>query len=294
MDLRTEQKIQDRVFKNNALGTTEQPFSVFVATHPSLYEGIQLDKATIDYLNLYFFEYSVNPQTFERHYITALKRYAPMYNNLKAIEVIDDIFDTCTNKIVRKLARETVNNLERNGNANTASTGSKTNITDEDNSTDRRENGNNNSNQSFNNKSNNTKATISKEADRNLPMVTTGQNFDQTVQWDAGASNIRQVNNNDTDVNIGSGASNDSTIFRTNISQDDTNHLKSVDTLANNVNTTTKDSEIGTGTLQDDEVTEIIGDQVSNIIKNIWDYLVSDKSIDYLTEHLKHCFILVY
>ena len=125
-------------------------------------------------------------------------------------------------------------------------------------------------------------------------MVTTGQNFDQTVSWAAGASNIRQTQNNETNINTESGHGDDDVVFRTHVSQDDRNDLHSLDTLANNINTTSRDNEQGTGALTDDEVTEIVGDQVSNIVKNIWDYLVSDKSIDYLTEHLKHCFILVY
>lgn len=172
--------IQKQYWRTNYNPKETQKFSEFLSWHPCLYDGVELDKATIDFLNNYFWDYSVKPQEFERKYLQALRRATGIYKNMKAIELVDQVFDITTNETVRQYTRQAVNELSQTGNvtSNSTSTNSQT-VTDDSNT---------------------------KTAQKTLPMNSEGD-FDELFEWDGG-SGISETRDEDESRTSGSGSIN--------------------------------------------------------------------------------------
>ena len=297
-------------------------FCEFVALHPTLYEGVKLDRGTIDYINYHFYDYTVDAQSFERHFITKLRRLVDIYNNLKAIELQDMVFDITTSKYVRTLAANTINDIKRTGTTNGTnkkdnqgkSTGKDTGTTEEVRETEYE--GNVSSTGSTNtqeDKSTTTQTTNStnataKHAEKTLPMETTGTDFDEIVDWSNGGTGISQ------NKNTGSGTTNSGTVIKDTATgskkdNEDSTGNETVTTNgshSNDVSGTTSFSEtitdqdsrdlrdLANGKNDEYETLSINEGQAVDLIKNVWNYLVSPKAIDYLISNLEPCFILVF
>lgn len=274
------QKRQNKELFETAMGQPrEQLFAFYVSWHPKLYEGVDLDMATIDYINNHFYEYKVDTINFDRHFMNALRHATPIYNNMKAIEFSDRVFNIITNKSVRKLAKNTIDNIKENGTINKLrkDTGTITDSgtaqqTGSETQTDRKSIDDN---------------TKNKVADKQLPMQSLGgEEFEELFDWSKGASTINESENDytRTENNSGSNSTNINTTtgnirtLATNISNEDTNELTKISNLKGN----------------DKETIERIQGQGVDLIRKIWNYLITPKAIDYLISELEEAFITVY
>ena len=229
--LKRFQKIQNKhMFDIVYKEPVEQKFSIFLSEHPNLYAGVPLTSYEIDFLNNHFWDYQVEPETFEQEYIQLLRESVPRYNAMKAIELSNEIYDKVTDRTVRHLAQNRIDTLSRNSNRNSQS-------------------------QSQSNDSD-------KRANRELPMKSTGNDFDSTVNWRNGASNIEE----------------NKSVASQNITASDTEAL--LDNSSGNYN--------------DYETIDRTNIPIVELIDKIWDYLLKPKSLEYLTSYIAKAFILVY
>ena len=141
----------------------------------------------------------------------------------------DEIFELFDDKYTRKILSERTSQLAQTGNRNTS------------------RNDTNNENR--------------KNANRELPMASTGRNFDQTVDWSDGASNI------DESKTTGS----------SNIQEADVNTLNS-------------------NGIDNGDTTETYTRERTPVdtIDRIWNYILKPKAVDWLTSQLQYAFNLVY
>lgn len=297
-------------------------FCEFVALHPTLYEGVKLDRGTIDYINYHFYDYTVDAQSFERHFITKLRRLVDIYNNLKAIELQDMVFDITTSKYVRTLAANTINDIKRTGTTNGTnkkenegkSTGKDTGTTTNTRQTEYEGNvATTGSSTTKEDKSTTTKVSTetdatAKHAEKTLPMETTGSDFDDIVDWSNGGTGISQNNNTGSGTTNTDGTIKDTTTVSNNNEEDTTGKEKVTDngSHSNDVSGTTSFSEtitdqdsrdlrdLANGKNDEYETLSVNEGQAVELIKNVWNYLVSPKAIDYLISNLEPCFILVF
>lgn len=277
--LKQLQKRQNHHLFNTAMGTPrEQLFADYVSWHPNMYDGVDLDKATIDYINNYFYEYKVDCNHFHRHFMNALRHATPIYNNLKAVELSEKVFDIITNKSVRKLASSAVEDLKENGTIAKLRNDTGT-ITDSGTIAQTAS-----ENTTANNRYN--KDTDNRAANRELPMKTSGSDFDDTVDWENGASNISEnkIEEDSTEnisENVGSSANTttgNTRTLATTITNSDTNELTKLNNIDKN----------------DKETIERITGQGVDLIKKIWNYLITPKAIDYIISELEESFITIY
>lgn len=317
MSLMENQMKQDKHFRDVALeNIPECKFSVFLGMRPRLFDAVDLDTGTINYIKDYFWEYNVNPAHFEHHFITKLKRVCAVYNNMKAIEFHDKVFDITTDKYVRQLITEATNELARTGgkNAKTKNTGTIKDTSSE------HEDGSNSitygktesetisknidtANDGFDIT---TADTNRKQAVKNLPMQTGHVNMspNQDLDWEKGASGVQQNKAHDTnrvDFNSGTHTEEDNTVTNrasgtdrgTNNSSRTGSNDRVIDTEVNYEDATTL-RDLGSNAGEDNETLEITRGQGVELIQKIWNYLLAPKALDYLVEELQTCFILVY
>jgi len=235
MDLNKTRKIQNNIFIHDIMSEDdcEQNFLYFLGNHPTLFQEFVepgfLTIAEMNYICEHFFDYKVDARTFENEFKREMREHLPRYNIMKAEELKDEIFANIDEDYIRAIVSERATSLAQNGNK--TSTGTTNNT------------GNN------------------KSANRELPMETTGRNFDNTVDWSDGASNISE--------NKSTGSS--------TINQSD------IDALTRN----------GTDNGNSHEYYTKKGNPLDHVNK-IWDYLVKPKAINWLTSQLSAAFILVY
>ena len=234
MSLSQLHKIQNNIYLRDTYSDEkEQPYMYFLANHPYLFEEFidsgKLTIAEMNYINNHFFDYTVDPRTFENEFKRAMRESLPRYNILKSIELKDEIFELFDDKYTRKILSERTSQLAQTENRNTS------------------RNDTNNENR--------------KSANRELPMCSTGRNFDQTVDWSDGASNI------DESKTTGS----------SNIQEADVNTLNSSGT--DNGDTTETYTR---------ERTPV------DTIDRIWNYILKPKAVEWLTSQLQYAFNLVY
>lgn len=237
-------------------------FAEYLGINPTLYDGVQLDKATIDYLNNFFYEYKLNPYNFERRYLNNLRKSVGIYNNLKGIELSDKIFDITTNTSLRDTTLKTINRLKTDRSLDTDST----TTTD---STGERTDSNSNK---FTPNGN------SKVASRVVPMNSKGD-FTELFDWaEHGATQVQETRTSGgSDVTTDDGSSKTSDNSKTVLDSTDIEKIKTLNDIANSGK----------------EETSAINGQAVALVKNIWDYLITPKAIDYLTDALEPSFILV-
>lgn len=277
MTLKEAQKQQNKQFIDNCYGQQEQLFAYYIGWHPKLYEGVDLDSATIDFINNHFYEYYVNPKDFDRHFLNILRKVTPIYNNLKAIEFNKRVFNITTDKFVRNITEDTTNDITENGNGSRDTHNNGT--IGDDFSSERNLTENETSTGAENKNSDN------KNANRKLPMVSNGSSFDGLFGWGAGASDItetKDITGTNTTGSVATTTKDDlkSTNIRginTRIQTEDVNQLKRLGKIA----------------LKNKDKREEVKGQAVNLIKNIWDYLILPKSIDYLCSELESAFILI-
>ena len=237
-------------------------FGEFVGQNPTLYDGVNLDKATIDYINNYFYEYKVVTATFEQRFLNKLRKSVGIYNNLKGIELNEKVFDITTNVNLKDTTLKTIDRLKRNtildksGDTTTYDTGTTT-------TTD---------NNQY------TPATNVRTATRVVPMNSKGS-FDELFEWEEhGATEVTESKNNgQTDKTVDVSVTDDDTQSKTVLNTKDTEYLKSLNDIAN----------LGK------EQSKGINSQAVKLIENIWNYLITPKAIDYLIDSLEPSFLLV-
>lgn len=276
-NLKENQRIQNQLFKDLCYGTTRQKFWHYVGTHPRLFENVDIDNATIQYIIDYFYDYNIDPSNFERHFIAKLKKVSAIYNNLKAIEFNKKVFDITTNDSVRNIVNDATNELTRDGTLQSIrnDTGTIRNQGTVN------ESGRNTANETTESDS----QTNSKQAQRNLPMQSTGTHFDGLFEWGKGASNINE--------NDDSGSSNEDRELTENTNRDTTsNYTQTLGTqiAKNDIN---KLEELAKSNTTNKDKYKAVNRQAVLLIRNIWNYLIEPKSIDYLVSELEPCFSLV-
>lgn len=223
------------------INNNEVSFAEYLATHPHLYDGIDLSGNEITEINNHFWDYNVFDKTFSHNYLTTLSRRLGQYHKLKELEFVEQIGDITTNKEILKIAGHVASDS-----ANTSSGWS----------------------QSINDGGARHSETDNKDANRNLPMNTTGSDdIDDLVDWGDGASNIAENK-----------SVNDSDSFQDKINVTDGRSLTNIATQWN-----TNDSE-----------RTVIGQQAVKCIENIIAYLKQPKALDWLINELDACFIHIY
>lgn len=168
-DLTQTRKIQNKLFYDDVYDTNrEQNYFVFLGNHPTLFQEFIdpgfLTIAEMNYINEHFHDYNVDPRTFENEFKRAMREALPRYNNLKAIELVDEVFKLTDNDYVRHIVSERANTLSQSG---TGSSSSNSSNTDD-----------------------------SKSAAKTLPMKSDGYgDIEDVVDWGNGASGINEVFN---------------------------------------------------------------------------------------------------
>lgn len=232
MNLTDYQEIQNKHYDYITYNTQEQLFNIFLSNHPNLYAGVDLTKAEIDFINNHFWNYYVEPQNFEIEFLQALRECVPRYNNMKINELRDDIFDVIKDETKRQYVDKVLERVSNSKTTNTPRTERKV-------------------------------VTSNKNANRDLPMASDGNNFDDTVSWEDGASNISE-NKNIVTYQAPTGTD--------------------IQEIENSFNDHTKGNEKITRRL----------DYVADIVDRINQYLLKPKSSEYLLKALAKAFILVY
>lgn len=275
--LKENQKLQSDLFRDLCYGTTRQKFWHYVGTHPRLFENVDIDSATIQYIIDYFYDYNIDPSNFERHFIAKLKKVSAIYNNIKAIEFNKKVFDITTNESVRNIVNDATNELTRDGTLSSI----------------RNDTGTIRNQGSVNETGRNTASETtesdsqgnSKQAARALPMQSTGAGYESLFDWGKGASNINENEDNGSSIEDRDFTENTNRDTTTNYTQTlgtqiEKNDLNKIEELAKS-NSTNKDKY------------KAVNRQAVILIKNIWNYLIEPKSIDYLVSELEPCFSLV-
>lgn len=217
----------------------EMTFAEYLANHPHLYDGIDLTGAEIEKINRHFWEYTLKEKTFSHHFLEKLDNALERYHKMKSIEFIDDINKITTLKEITNIA------------GHIASNGSQTNI------------GNSNTTNTIGARHSEIK---NKDANKQLPMKSNGEDFDEIINWENGASNIEE-NHNETDTRSATDG----------ISSSDSRTLTN---LATEWNT-------------NDKTREVVRGQIANLIQNIWNYYSKPKAIQWLFQQLETSFILI-
>lgn len=276
--LSQNQKNQSDEFRDLVLGTRAQLFGEYLGWRPNLYNGVDLERPAIDYLNNYYWDYEVNPKNFHNHYLNALRKATPIYKNLRLVEFNDKIFDITTNQKERDFWSKITDKVDKDG--TTTSTRKDTGtINDTATST-----GHETSNETGSSESKDKNKT--KNAEKQLPMQTTGTTFNEIIDWSKGGSGISEnrVNNKNN------------TQTQNNTVSDTTGNATNIRTLDTEISKNDIDKLIQLNDMlkHDTDNTSEVNGQAVDLIKKICDYLVMPKAIDYLTEQVKDCFILVY
>lgn len=231
-NLETVRKIQDRIFLEDCIEFEQQQnFLYFLGNHKYLFREFDghITNAEINYIVEHFYDYTVDPRTFANEFKRALRETLPRYNILKSIELKDDIFELFDDKWTRDIISDRLQTIAENGTKT-----SQRSDTSSDNT---------------------------KNANRELPMASTGRDFENTVRWNDGASNISESK----------------TAGSSTISQNDVDNLQ----RAANESGNTKETYTRERTPVD-------------TVDRIWNYILKPKAIEYLTSELQYAFNLVY
>lgn len=323
--LRQNKRFQSKQYADTMCGTHEQLFGEYLLYNPQLYEGVDLDSATIDYLNNYFYEYHINPVVFERRYIRSLLGATSIYNNLKAIELNDGIFSKVGNETVRHLIENHLQHTAQNGTTNdiTKNTGDTTTDNSHNDMSDDTGNiktdttlsdtktgtGTIKDEETNHNKRDYDMENGSKTANKIAPQRISGDGFEDQFNWnsatdihetegyensitkdDGTKDNLRTLNTKDTD----NGTTNETQTLNTN------NHTYGTFNTIQTLNTQTAKSvldSIDNNFSHNADDWETITNQtqpIQEIVENVWNYLIAPKAIDYLITVLSKCFISVY
>lgn len=315
MGLKEMEKKQNQLHKAVLLDSVDEVmFCDYLSVHPRLYEGCELDTATIDFINNHFYFYKVNPTTFEQYFITKLKHVSAQYNNMKRVEFNNMVFDVVTSRYVRKLVSDTTNELARTGGKyeKTTNTGD---IKDDKSASIKQEGSTSYGKSETNTTKTNDKKTSrgdntvdanndNKQAQRNMTMLTSGNTFEGQFDWPNGASNIaenKENNHSNTHVNMTDKTEGEETV-ENKVGGTDKDTVTSDSTNTNKRTMNTKIdkydieelNDLGKNHNTDDENLDIIEGQGVDLIAKIWNYLAEPKSLDFLIDQLSTCFILVY
>lgn len=165
MDLNQIRKIQNKIFLNDEIleRSREQNFLYFLGEHPYLFQEFTdtgfLTNAEMNYIVEHFQDYNVDPLTFENEFKRAMRESLPRYNNMKSIELIEEVFSLVEDKTVREIVSQRATSLASNGTKN---------------STTHTTSGNSN-----------------KSASKQVPMTNQGGSFNNLFTW-GGAAGIGQ------------------------------------------------------------------------------------------------------
>lgn len=158
--------IQNKIFYDDVYDDfREQSFMYFLGNHPRLFQEFTdsgyLTNAEMNYIIEHFHDYNVDPRTFENEFKREMREALPRYNNMKAIELIEEVFDLTDDKYTRKIVSARATHLGQSGTKTSTGTESSTND--------------------------------NKGANRALPMETLGSSsIDNVVGWSDGASAISE------------------------------------------------------------------------------------------------------
>lgn len=166
MDLYQTRAIQNSIFEQDVReDLIRQNFMYFLGNHPYLFQEFTdsglLTNAEMNYIVEHFHDYDVDPRTFENDFKREMREALPRYNNMKGIELLDDVFELVDDKYTRGIVRQRVTDLSEN----TTNNGTSSTTSNDD----------------------------TKSANRELPMETSGTStIDGIVSWGDGASNINE------------------------------------------------------------------------------------------------------
>lgn len=216
-------------------------FYEYLEKNPHLYDNVEgLTDTEKAFLNVEFWDLKVKPSTFSHHYLHNINKYIDQFLLLKEIQFSEKLSDLTTNEKLRTIINAEASNLSRTANTSHSSTGSE--------SESHSVNGN------------------TKQADRALPMNSSGEDLDDIVDWSKGASTAGESKTISTDTVTGSNS----------ITGSDAQTISDIGTRNAN------------GTITDKEM----NDQAVDCIRRIWDYLTEPKAMEWLCNKLRPCFIL--
>ena len=187
MDLKTIRKIQNNEYYDEIHeDIIEQNFLEFLGQHPRIWQQFEgyITQPEVNYIIRHFQFYKVDPRTFEEEFKCLLAESLPIYNHMKSVELIDDVFELVDDN-TRKIVSARATSLASNGTKTT--TGTTSNNAD------------------------------SKQANKNMPMSNTpSQTIDSIVGWSQGASAIGEnkttgsssINNSDITALTNNGTDN--------------------------------------------------------------------------------------
>ena len=229
--------------KINLINNDPIPFYEYLEKNPHLWDNVEgLTDTEKAFINMEFYDYNCNPTTIGRELLHRVDKYIDQYLELKALNLSDKLKDVTTNERLRTIINSEATNLQRNGTVTHSSTGTE--------SESHSVNGN------------------TKQADRALPMNSSGEDLDDIVDWSKGASTAGESKTRSTDTVTGSNSINGSDIQAL------------TDLGTRNAN----------GTITDKEMNEAAVD----IINRIWNYYSSKNPLEWLCNKLEPCFICVW
>lgn len=219
------------------------PFYEYLEKNPNLWDNVEgLTDTEKAFINMEFWDYNCNPTSISRELLHRVDKYIDQYLELKALNLSDKLKDITTNERLRTIINSEATNLSRSGTVTHNSTVSKGETVTVDNNT--------------------------KQADRALPMNSSGNDLDDIVDWSKGASTAGETQTNGTNSVTGSDTVNGSDI------------QSLTDLGTRNAN----------GTITDKEMNEAAVD----IINRIWNYYSSKNPLEWLCNKLEPCFICVW
>ena len=295
--------IREKIYADNVQGLNKrEKYYDFLSDHPTLWDGVDLDQATIDYVNNFFFDYDVNPWKFERYFIQRLRHSVAIYNKLKSIELQDKIFDLTDNETVRHLTTKTTDQLnnEKNSNKTINNTGDTTTT----NSNNTKSTGGTTTTTEGTSQDDSTNKTIvdgttdTIAAQRTLPMNTSGDsNIDSLKDWSYGSSASESKTDDDsttTTTNTDKSSTEGSTNYTQDLLVNASGNLKVEDNRKQTEELLEKLGQIANGNVDTWETNNNRNQMVVDMVNKIWNYLIAPKAIDYLIGELEGAFYNVY
>ena len=214
-------------------------FWQFIDEHPEYLNSFPFTDAEKSRIYNWFFNRYVDEEEFGRSFLITVQYNWNEYTRLKSIDILDKIADLTTSKRVREIANNTLNNLSRTANTTT-------------------------------NKTTQTSETVSgtshdQSANKQLPMNSSGDDFDDLFDWSKGGSGIGE--------NQGSN--------RSTVTGGDTITGSDAQTLTDIGNRTDR------GTITDTETNELMAD----VLDRIWNYILGHEPMQWLLGKLQVCFL---
>lgn len=255
-----------------------------------LYDEIDIDINTINFINEYFKFYDIDVKYFYDEFRNTLRLILPRYYQMLKLEIDNDITKIYNNIKFRRLCTAKSDDAIQNK-FNKNNKDKTYNETYENNDTYNDNNTNNNTKTS---NSTNTVNSDSNEkiANKQNPLSNEANDFDELFNWDT-STEVNETNTENSDRTIANANETNNTTATINHTG---NNDGARNYTENEINKAHEDlRKIAKGLKDDEEITTEINNLIVENINKIVDYLFkNNRSSDYLINNLKKCFVGIY